>query len=448
MSFDHADPGELTAFRTDHPDIATVDALITDINGNLIGKRMPISEASGLFDKGAQIPASALLLDGRGVGHNPVGMGRSDGDPDASMVPLSGTLVRVPWTERPTAQVLCSLTHEGAPVWYDPRKILADVVARCRADGFHPVVACELEFYLLERSREPSGAPRPAPSPRTGAAAREPAMLSVSTLDDHAAVLAGIEDAAAAQHVPLTYVTAECGVAQFEINLRHQDDPLLAADHAVSMRRLVKGAARAAGLDATFMARPFLDQPGSGMHIHVSLLDERGRNCFAEDEAMLRHAIGGMQAAMYDSVALFAPNFNAFRRFAASWVPRSTSWGENNRTVAFRVPLSEPHARRIEHRVAGADASPHLVLAAVLAGLHAGIIHRHDPGDPVGSVSLSALAEDFPTDLLSALVRMEASPLLREYFPPRFLEAFATVRRGEQAQLLGPILPREYDYYL
>ena len=437
------------AFQAANPDIQAIDAFIIDVNGNATGKRLQAADGDKLYADGVMFSACALIADCRGMGHNAGGMGKSDGDPDGIARPLSGFLHRVPWAATPTAQVVCHMTDTaaGKELWFDPRLILADVVGRCRTAGLLPVVACELEFYLIDPRRAADGGIAiGAPAGRTPP--RRAANLSLEAVEDMAVFLDRVNEAAALQQLPVCGAVAEYGIGQYEVNLRHVADPLLAADQAVLLKRLVKGVARSLGMEATFMAKPFMAQPGNGLHVHVSLVDEAGRNRFGapNGDALLRHAVAGMQAMMYDSMALYAPNFNSQRRFLGPFVPTTPDWGHNNRSVAFRLPLGEGAARRIEHRVAGADASPHLTLAAILAALLHGLTNRLESTEPVNG-RFAAKDKDFPGDLCVALDRLEKSNLLAQYIPQRYLRVYAEVKRGEYGELLADVFSREYDFY-
>jgi glutamine synthetase len=319
------------------------------------------------------------------------------------------------------------------PLWFDPRQVLAGVVARCRADGLHPVVACELEFYLVETD----AAGRPSPPAGYGTAGH----LCLQRVEDHGAFLHSLHAALAAQGIAAGTLVSEYGPGQFEVNLRHTADPLLAADQAALLRRAAAGVAASMGQRATFMGKPYPTHPGSGLHVHVSLVDQAGRNRFGAEggQTLLEQAVAGMQALHADSMAIFAPGFSAYRRYrAGAFVALDGAWGENDRRAAFRIPAGGAAARRVEHRVACADASPHLVMACILAGLHWGVTQGLSP------VQASAV----PRDLASALARLEDSVLLPPYLPARFAALFAALKRAELASLLEEVATREYLFYL
>lgn len=443
---------EWQEFLAAHPDVQSLDAFIMDVNGNTLGKRLAVEDAHQVFVGGVQFSSCALIADVRGLGHNVQGMGASDGDPDGTAVPISGTLHLVPWSRTPLAQVLCSMrhcdTHEN--LWFDPRVLLADVSSQCRRAGVHPVVACELEFYLVDPQRGADGGIALATLPGHGSPPRRAANLSMDAIEESSVVLNRVVEAAAAQSVPVCGAVAEYGIGQYEVNLRHVADPLLAADHAVLLKRIVKGVAHSMGMRASFMAKPFARQAGSGLHVHVSLADTGGANRFGLEggEVLLQQAVAGMQALMFDSVGLCAPNFNSYRRYLGPFVPTTRDWGHNNRAVAFRVPAAHGPGRRIEHRVAGADASPHLVVAAILAGILHGLEQRLSPTAPAVGRVASGPDPIFPRDLLAALERLEHSSLLAAHISPKYLQLFAELKRKEYAAMIEDLFIREFDFYL
>ena len=444
---------EYQAFLEKHPAVRHVDALCVDVCGTPRGKRYPAAKLKSLYADGLQMPQSHFLLDVNGDNSDPTGRGYSDGDPDTTLYPVPGTLVPVPWAGDSLAQVIVSEQPNITDrLQVDPRQVLARVAAKLGETGLTPVMAVELEFYLFDRKPDGEGRPQRARLPN-GMRLETTNTNSLSELEYLGAFLRDLEDFCQIQGIPASIVTSEMAASQFEINLQHVNSPLAAADHAVLLRRVVRSAAEQHGTRASFMPKPFLVAAGSGMHVHVSLADSKSANQFDDGgEAgtpLLRQAIGGLQQAMPDSLAFFAPNANAFRRFGPmQFVPLNRLWGYNNRAVAFRVPAGPASARRIEHRVAGADANPHLVLSAILAGLHHGITTKADPGKPRQGVVADERDPAMRFDLAIALERLAGSELLAGYFDPAYLKAYAAVKVNERARFLDYIGRREYDWYL
>ncbi|MDQ0471113.1 glutamine synthetase family protein [Labrys wisconsinensis] len=445
---------EVAAFLAAHPGIRFVEAFTPDLTGFGFGKRLPIAEIDALYRSGMGFSAAPYVLDGRHLGYGSGGVGWDDGDPDARGRPIPGSLKPMPWAAQPTAQVMLDLAMSatGEPLWTDPRQILKGVLGKLAADGFHPVVACEFEFFLIDGARAADGRIRPPVIKRTGRPLGYPTNLAVSTLEEVADWSAALDDAARAQGVPMGAVIAEMGVGQFEVNLHHQADALRAGDQAVLLKRLIRGVSRAMGWDATFMPKPYAEDAGSGLHVHVSLADAHGDNVFADlaaGEARLRAAVAGLQRTLPEALGFFAPNRNAFRRFGGLFAPVNRKWGEDNRTVAFRVPTDKGAGRRIEHRVAGADANPYLVLAAILAGMHHGIRAGLEPDAPVvGKHAGHKKDESLPGDVYEAARRLAAARTLKDYMPKRYLETYAHLLHGLHEEFLDELSVREYEFFL
>jgi len=446
--------GEFEALRKAQPDLQYIDAVLSDICGTLRGKRLPIGDAHRLFESGMQIPKSIYLMDAHGEMTNPFGRGVSDGDPDGTTWPIPGTLARVEGPGGVHAQVLMTLrADDGAPDPVEPRAVLDHVIGFFTELKLVPVTALELEFYLVDRARDIDGAPQPPLCPRSGIRERGTSVYGIDDLDRYEAFLAALASATKIQNVPLSAASKEYAPGQFEANLKHQTNAVMAADHVIFLKQIVKAAARAEGLDATFMAKPYAERPGSGLHIHLSVIDEKGRNIFdngtEEGAEQLRHAVAGLQALMPESMALFAPNVNSYRRFQPDmFAPVNRRWGFNNRSAGLRIPTGPSDARRIEHRVAGADANPYLALAAVLAGVHHGLTRKLDPGPPaIGNVSRepdSALA--FTID--DALEKLKHARVLGTYLGEEALSLYRENKRIETQRLRGIITAAEYDWYL
>ncbi len=446
---------EYRTFLEAHPDTSHLDVLIVDLCGNAIGKRLPASEIPSVFDKGTPVCGAMQLVDVMGNTADPMGYGFSDGDPDAFARPLPGTLCRVPWLSGNKSQALCEFAdyRDGAPLWYEPRQVLKKVVQHFSGLGFRPRLALELEFYLLDPRRDDDGAPRTAISPRSGAPEASGKVLSLDKLDEFDGVLGAIEEACRIQNIPTTSMISEYGAGQFEVNLQHQDDPLLAADHAALLRRAVQGVSRAHGFDASFMSKPFADQSGSGLHLHLSLIDDKGNNIFdprqRDGDSYLAQAVAGLQATMAESMAIFAPNLNVYRRFKPDeFVPVTRDWGENNRSVAFRIPPSDAGNRRIEHRVSGAEANPYLVVAAVLAGIHYGLSSNLHPADKHTGNAGAEVDPSLPLTLWQALAAIREAEILPDYLGADYLQIYADVKQAEFDAFMADIHPREYEWYL
>lgn len=454
----HADPAEWVRFRADHPDLAYLDVVFPDLHGRLRGKRLRAAEAEKIFKTGVQIPVGLQFLDITGDCLYPLGLGQDDGDPDGNGFPVAGSLMRLPWAPAPTAQILMEMHGlGGGPADSDPRVICRRVIDRVHALGVRPVVAIELEFYLIDGERDAAGHPQPAISPVTGRRAATAQVYGMRELDAFHPFFGALDRACATIGVPASVATTEFAPGQFEVNLRHVDRPLAAADHALLLRQAVEGVAHHLGMQATFLSKPFIEQTGSGMHIHLSLLDDSGRNLFAEPPGAepstaptLRHAIGGMLATMAEGMAVWAPNINAYRRFGPNWyVPVTPSWDYNNRSVAMRIPAGPPEARRIEHRVAGADANPYLALACVLAGLHHGLTHEIDPGpSAAGGNACTAVDPDLPMTWRLALDRLERAEILRDYLGDWYTTLYVAANRLELEKFQAIVAPHEFEWYL
>jgi glutamine synthetase len=314
-------------------------------------------------------------------------------------------------------------------------------------------MAVELEFYLVDRERTAEGCAQPPRQPLTGRREHKTQINSMQEMNEYSEVLAAIDAAARAQELPTGTVLAEYGPGQFEVNLHHVDDALLACDHAIRLKRLVKGVALQFGMEATFMPKPYREQAGSGAHLHVSLVDEGGHNVF-ESQApsgsdRLRHAIGGLAATMNDSMAICAPTANSYRRFRPeAYVPLNPSWSVNNRGVAFRVPHGPPASRRVEHRIAGADANPYLLAATVLAGMHLGLTRELDPGPVLAGNAYRDTTPTIPLSWPEALGVFERSEFAREYLGERFARLYAQTRRGEMMDFCSHVPAIDHDWYL
>ena len=449
-----ADFEQARAWLSRRPQVRFVDLLLADQMGIPRGKRVTVDEIEGVHRDGLLLPASMFALDVLGGTVQSTGLGFDEGDADRVCLPIPGTLVPVPWLGEQVAQMQVSMyDHDRSPFYGDPRFVLENVVARFAPLGLKPVMAVELEFYLVDRERTPEGHAQPPRQPLTGRREHKTQINSMQEMNEYSVVLSAIDAAARAQDLPTGTVLAEYGPGQFEVNLQHVDDALLACDHAIRLKRLVKGVALQFGLEATFMPKPYRDQAGSGAHLHVSLVDERGHNVFEDEDPrgsdLLRHAIGGLAATMNDAMAICAPTANSYRRFQPeAYVPLTPSWSVNNRGVAFRVPHGPPSSRRVEHRIAGADANPYLLAAVVLAGMHLGLTRTLDPGPVLAGNAYRDSTPTIPLSWPEALGVFERSEFASDYLGERFARLYAQTRRGEMMEFCSYVPAIDYDWYL
>ncbi|MDF9432969.1 MULTISPECIES: glutamine synthetase family protein [Chromohalobacter] len=434
-----------------------LDLFITDLNGNLRGKRLPASGLKKLRKEGLKLPLSVVGFDFWGADVLDNGLVFETGDSDGVCMPVSQEPIPVPWSEAPRDQMLAMMFNpDGTPFGADPRQVLNRMVDRFSAKGLTPVLATELEFYLMDAESE--SVQRPIPPALADGKGRRLANAegySVEEMDGFEAFFADIREACQGQGIGADTIIAEMGPGQFEVNLDHVADPLNAGDQAILFKRLVRGVSRRHGYAATFMAKPYVEESGNGFHTHFSLLDRDGNNVFddgtEQGSDLLRHAIAGMMQLMPESMLVFAPHLNSYRRFMpGAHAPTHASWGYENRTVALRVPESPNLARRIEHRVAGADANPYLVLASILAGALHGMENALEPDAPVEG---DAYAEEsprypLPCEWQDAIARFEQSEILREYLGEEFVRVYAQAKRQERRRLNERISDVEYEAYL
>ncbi|REF71894.1 MULTISPECIES: glutamine synthetase family protein [Paracoccus] len=418
----------------EHPDVKTIRIAAADLNGVARGKRVPARFADKILTEGTKFPFSVLNMDiwGEDIEDSPLVF--QAGDPDGLLLPTERGFMPMPWLEAPTGLLPIWMFHlDGRPYEGDPRQALARVVERYKAAGLTPMVATELEFFLIDDS---GGQLRVPPSPRSGKRRTGAETLSLRALDAFDRFFTALYDACEAMDIPADTAISEAAPGQFEINLMHQPDPLKAADDAWLFKLLVKGLARRYGFAGSFMAKPYEAWNGSGMHMHFSVLDAQGRNVFDnggdEGSDVLRHAVAGCLAAMPGSTLLFAPHENSYDRLVPNaHAPTGIGWAYENRTSAIRIPSSGPKARRIEHRVAGGDVNPYLTVAAVLGAALNGIEDRAEPPPPIQGNAYEQGLEQLPGSWGAAIDAFETSPEIRRIFPAHLIENFVMTKRQE-----------------
>ena len=445
---------DVERFLAEHPQVRFVDAFVNDLNTIERGKRIDRDGIAAVFKRGMPLPGSMYALDIEGGTVEASGLGFADGDADRPCMPIPGTLVPVPWDKDGIAQVQLTMhDHDGSPFFADPRHLLGNVLGQFRRLGLTPVVAIEYEFYLIDAQRDANGQPQPARGPLTGRREYRTQINSMADVNEYSPLLAEIDRVCRLQDVPTTSALAEYGPGQYEVNLAHAPDSLKVCDQALRFKRAVKSVARAFGCEATFLPKPYRDMAGSGLHIHVSLLDENSRNVFAAanplDSAPLRHVIAGTLTTLADGMAICAPGPNSYRRFRSeAYVPLHPTWSINNRGSAIRVPASDSDNLRIEHRLAGADANPYLVLAWILAGMLHGLERKLEPPAVLTGNAYIQDGDPLPTNWPAAIERFAASEFARATFGEKFTHLYSTVKRAEMQEFNSFVTPLEIARYL
>ena len=448
---------EAEAFLAAHPEIEAFDIVLHDANGIGRGKIIRQHELVPFFTNGRLLPISILGLDICGEDVHETGLIWDQGDGDLRAWPIPGTIVPLHATQPPRGEVFMSMYDlDGAKMTSDPRHALQAQVDLLAKDGLCPAGAFELEFFLLENERGPDGKMVPARDVLDGRTSRKTEVYSVDHLHGMLPLFSDIYAGAAKAGIKAETMISEYAPGQYELTLHYREDVMQAADDLMRLKRIVRAQARAHGVTACFMAKPNEDYAGSGMHFHVSMQDTKGRNVFVETDeghynTSILHALGGLRLTMGESMLVFAPHANSWRRFAAqSYAPVSPTWGVNNRSVALRIPAGSMQARRIEHRPAGVDANPYLVGATVLAGIRHGMANRIDPG-PETTGNGYAEAQDappIPVDWRGAIEAAKASVFLKQALGEDMHRTFTAIKAAEYARVQRTVSEVDFDLYL
>jgi len=449
-----ADISEYESFVNAHPDVKYIDLILSDLNGVLRGKRLPVGNVQKVYSDALYLPLSVYGTDIEGDTISETNLGIRTGDRDFACKPLPGTLKVVPWGDGDIAQAQIQMVDGDDRVLdFCPRGVLLKIATNYKEAELTPCVAPELEFFLIDKERSAEGNIQPPRSPKTGEREANVQVYGIQELDHYSDFVNDVMKWSKALNVPADTAIAEYAPGQFEINLKHSTDVVATCDQSLMLKRIVKAAAESHGFEATFMAKPFIEHAGNGMHVHASIY-KNDHNIFASngDELgsnELKAAIGGLAQAFNEMVLICAPGANSYRRFSPDcYTPMYPSWGYNNRSVAMRIPIGSDNAKRVEFRLGGADANPYLVVATVLAAMKLGIDERLDPG-PV--TKLDAYKE-FEANLVSSWIEainvFERSTIMRKLLGEDFCRVYQIVKRAEYNKFEESITAREIDWYL
>jgi glutamine synthetase len=426
-----------------------VECVISDLPGIARGKAVPASKFAR--QDYFHLPDSIFYQTITGDWGDAAG---AEGFIERDMVlrPDMGTATAAPWTGDWTLQVIHdAYDRHGAPVPFSPRNVLKRVMGLYEAQGWKPVVAPEMEFFLIARNLDPAQDIKPMVG-RSGRPAAARQAYSMTAVDEFGPVIDDIYDFAEAQGFEIDGITQEGGAGQLEINLRH-GNPVKLADEVFYFKRLIREAALRHDCFATFMAKPIADEPGSAMHIHHSVLDlETGKNLFSgpqggETDAFFNF-IGGLQTHLPSAIAVLAPYVNSYRRYVKDHAaPINLEWGRDNRTTGIRIPLSGTEARRVENRLAGMDCNPYLGIAASLACGYLGLMEERRPSKQFKGDAYEGEG-DIPRVLGQALDLFDEAKALHEVLGPEFARVYSIVKRAEYDEFLQVISPWEREHLL
>ena len=433
--------------------ITEVECLISDLTGIARGKISPTNKF--LDEKGMRLPESVLLhtVTGDYVEDDIYYDLLDEADIDMFCRPDENAVFLVPWAIEPTAMVIHdTFDKQGNPIELSPRNILKNVLNLYADKCWKPIVAPEMEFYLTKRNSDPDF-PLVAPMGRSGRPEVGRQSFSIDAANEFDPLFEDVYDWCEIQGLDLDTLIHEDGPAQMEINFRH-GEALHLADQITVFKRTMREAALKHDVAATFMAKPITDQPGSAMHIHQSVVDiKTGKNLFSNPDGSMSELfmlhIGGLQKYIPELLPLFAPNVNSFRRFLPDTsAPVNVEWGEENRTVGLRVPEATPQNRRVENRLAGADANPYLVLAASLLCGYMGMVGDFKPSAPVKGRAYERRNLRLPITIEHALERMEACKDAEKFLGEKFMRGYVAVKRAEHENYKRVISSWEREFLL
>ena len=431
--------------------VTEIECLVPDLTGVARGKILPRQKFTE--DRGMRLPEAvvAMGVTGEFPSEGPYYDVISPTDHDMHLRPDPRTVRIVPWASDPTAQVVHDCYDKaGNMVPFAPRSVLRRVCELFEAEGWNPIVAPELEFYLVARNTDPDMPLKP-PIGRSGRAETSRQAYSIDAVNEFDPLFEDVYSYCEQMELNVDTLIHEIGAGQMEINFFH-DHPLGLADEVFFFKRTVREAAMRHNMFATFMAKPIAGEPGSAMHIHQSIVDAQGRNIFSNEDGsasdMFRWYIGGLQKYIPAAMALFAPYVNSYRRLARfTAAPINIQWGTDNRTVGIRSPLASAQARRVENRVIGADANPYVALAATMACGYMGMLQKIEPTPECKG---DAYLGDFqlPRSLGEALGLLRAEKDLHDVLGASFITVYSEVKEIEYAEFMKVISPWEREHLL
>ena len=450
---------EPKTFLKKYPEIKSFDIVMHDCNAVGRGKIIRRNELLKLFESGRQFPLSLLGMDITGEDVPDTGLILEQGDGDIKAWPIPESLNVIHKSKPPRGELFMSMSDiKGNKLNIDPRNVLEAKINTLKKDGIRLCGAFELEFFLVSNELDQHGKLQPAKSIiGKKRSFRKTDVYSVDNLHDMLPLVNDIYDATNSAGIEAETIISEYAPGQYELTLKHQSDLLKAADDIIRLKRIIRSQSRLHGVTACFMAKPMENVSGSGMHFHVSMYDKKKKNLFSEKSnnnlnPNLLYALGGLTKTMGESMLIFAPNANSWRRLVlGSYAPVTPNWGLDNRSVAFRIPSSDSKNRRIEHRVSGVDANPYLVALTVISAMRYGMKNKiKAPNQTKGNAyeQKSNSKNDMPHDWSSAILAAKKSKFLKEILGLELHRAFIAIKEMEYQKVASTVSELDIDLYL
>ena len=404
---------------------AHIQAGIFDLNGVLRGKRLPSSSLAKLKENGFYMPLSVQNVDAQGADIENSPLVFESGDRDGTAKWIGRPEMPISWLGRPAALLPMALHNaDGSPFDGCPRAALSNMIDQLSAADIRPRVGIELEFTIFDEKGQ--------------SFSNQADILSLSALDKIDGLLACIEEASHAQNIAYESITSEAGAGQYEIVFASSLDLLKLCEDVLLMKHLISSEAASLGYQASFRAKPIAEQPGNGLHLHLSLEMTDGANLFAANAQLLQQAVAGVLSVLSEASLILSPFPDSYARLAShSHAPTSVCWGYDNRTVAVRIPNSGPEARRLEIRSASAEANPFLLCLVMLAAATEGMGLQLSPPPPVEGDSYKQDLPQLPNRFDEALRLFKTSDRIARYLPPLLFDMFlaSKTQDGQNAGL-------------
>lgn len=431
---------KLANFFENYPEVKNFNVVLTDLNGVFRGKQIPAAQLSKVEKGNFRMPISVLNLD---IWGNDIERSKwvfTTGDADGKCLWTKRKPLMISWNKTKGVIIPVSMYLEDkTPFLGDPSHLLIHLENKLADKKLRPIVGIELEFYLIKAKSKNHFS--------------ESNMYSISEVDKNFQLFDEISKACEENNIKIESTISESGPGQFEIVLLHNDSLVTIAENVIFLKYIIRSLSLKFGYSACFMSKPFGGLPGSGLHVHYSILNEKNENIFdngtSDGSKNLKHAIGGLIETMPEVTLIMAPHLNSYRRIVSeTHAPNIISWGYENRTVALRVPGGENTSRRIEHRVAGSDVNPYLLIASIILGVEKGINEKILPSKPEEGNAYNSKNESLPASWQASINEFKRGKFIKRTFPKELIEMYLDCKNQECQKLMSKVTDDELNAYL